>query len=209
MDAAENRRPLKTRSQPWAQALAKFLAARKVQPNHISQAGVVFAALGGVAFLATKHSVFFLLAAAACIQLRLVCNLMDGLVAIEGGLKSKLGDLYNEIPDRVADTILLVCAGRAAGHPQLGWACAALAVFTAYLRVFGGSLGQKQDFCGPMAKQQRMFFLTLGCILAVTNAIIGPAMHALSISLWIIVIGSAATSMRRIGRIAKARLAAP
>ena len=44
----------------------------------------------------------------------------------------------------------------------LGWAAAVLAVLTAYVRVLGGSLGLTQHFIGPMAKQHRMFTLTLG-----------------------------------------------
>ena len=203
---AENRRPLKTRSKPWAQALAKALAARKISPNQISSAGLGFAALGGACLLAAAHSALFFVAAAVCVQARLLCNLMDGLVAIEGGLKSNFGDLFNEIPDRIADDIFLVCAGRAAGGIELGWACALLAVFTAYVRVFGGSLGQKQDFRGPMAKQQRMFVLTLGCIGAAIDAMLGNHMPILTIALWIIAAGSALTSALRITRIGKATL---
>lgn len=209
MLTTENRRPLKTRSQPWAQALARFLAARRVQPNHISIGGMVFSVIGGVCLLWAACCPWLYLAAAACIQLRLLCNLMDGLVAVEGGLKSAYGDLFNEIPDRFADAVLLVCAGYAGGGIALGWACAVLAVFTAYLRVFGGSLGQKQDFCGPMAKQQRMFILTVGCIFAAAGVMMHFAMNPLPIALWIIAIGAAVTSARRIVRIGKATLSKP
>lgn len=204
----DNRRPLKTRSQPWAQALAGFLAARRVRPNSISIAGMIFAAIGGACLLATVHGALFFLAA-ACVQARLLCNLMDGLVAVEGGLKSNYGDLFNEIPDRFADTVFLVCAGDAAGKPWLGWSCALLAVFTAYLRVFGGALGQKQDFCGPMAKQQRMFVLTLACVFAAAHRLFSGAAYALDAGLWIIAIGSVATSARRILRIAQNTIAKP
>jgi len=210
MVVSENRRPLKSRSKPWAQALAKFLVSRKVKPNHISIAGVIFSVTGGgFLLLHAWGNAFLYLAVAACIQARLLCNLMDGLVAVEGGLKSNYGDLYNEIPDRIADAVLFICAGYAAGSATSGWICAVLAVFTAYLRVFGGSLGQKQDFCGPMAKQQRMFVLTLGCLFASVNFLIGGADHALLVMLWIIAAGSAATSVRRILRIAKRSLPSP
>jgi phosphatidylglycerophosphate synthase len=210
MTPTENRRPLKSRSKPWAKALAKLLVACKVQPNHISIAGIVFSVIGGALLLAhASGGMFLLLAVALCIQARLLCNLMDGLVAVEGGLKSNYGDLYNEIPDRIADAVLLVCAGYAAESGTTGWLCAVLAVFTAYLRVFGGSLGQKQDFCGPMAKQHRMFVLTLGCLFASLNFLIGGAHHALLVALWIIAAGTAATSVRRIMRIAKNTVATP
>ena len=50
--------------------------------------------------------VVFVVLAAGCIQLRLLCNLLDGLVALEGGRKGKAGDLFNEAPDRYADVVL-------------------------------------------------------------------------------------------------------
>ena len=206
MNPTENRRPLKTRSKPWARGFAKFLTERKVRPNHISAAGMGFAVAGGAFLLEAPYHTVYFLAAAACVQLRLLCNLMDGLVAIEGRLKSNYGDLFNEIPDRLADSIFLVCAGHAAGNIELGWGCAVLAVFTAYLRVFGGALGQKQDFCGPMAKQQRMFLLTLGCIGAAINAMMGAGMQILTITLWIIAAGAAVTSALRIARIGRRTL---
>ena len=38
-----------------------------------------------------------LVVAAGMIQLRLVCNLLDGMVAVEGGMKTKSGELYNDV----------------------------------------------------------------------------------------------------------------
>ena len=29
---------------------------------------------------------------------RLLCNLLDGMVAVEGGKRSKSGELYNDVP---------------------------------------------------------------------------------------------------------------
>jgi phosphatidylglycerophosphate synthase len=78
--------------------------------------------------------------------------MLDGMVAVEGGKKSLVGTLYNEIPDRVADSLFIVAAGYCADWPSLGWCGALLAALTAYIRVLGGSLGLAQDFRGPMAK---------------------------------------------------------
>ena len=72
-------------------ASAALLARRDVAPNTISCASVAFAALAGVAFLALRfapspyaQAALFLVAIGG-IQGRLVCNLLDGMVAIEGG----------------------------------------------------------------------------------------------------------------------------
>jgi len=163
-DTEPNRRPIAARGSAWARALAGMLGRSAVTPNEISVASVAFAA-AGAAFLAWWPTWAGLLLCAVCIQLRLICNLIDGMVAVEGGRQSPLGKLYNEFPDRVADSLLIVAAGYACGWPWLGWLGALLAALTAYVRVFGGALGFAQDFRGPLAKQQRMAVLTAGCVL--------------------------------------------
>ena len=50
--------------------------------------------------LRRERSRALLLLAAAGIQLRLLCNLLDGMLAVEEGFKSKTGDIYNDLPDR-------------------------------------------------------------------------------------------------------------
>ena len=159
-----NRRPLKSRSNVLIQAVARSAVRRGWTPNGISVASVVFALLGGLCLLVSPLGWGAILCAAG-IQLRLLCNVVDGLVAIEGGRKTSTGMLYNEVPDRVADIVLLVAAGYAVGAPALGWAAATAAVFTAYVRLLGGSLGQVQRFTGPLAKQHRMALLTGACLL--------------------------------------------
>ena len=55
-----------------------------------------------------------LVGAAVLIQFRLLCNLFDGMVAVEGGLGTPSGILFNDFPDRIADPLILICAGYAA-----------------------------------------------------------------------------------------------
>lgn len=200
MDAPA-RRPLSSRDTGWARFLSRFLADRRIRPNAISVWSVIFAILGGVAFLASKSNAFYLLGAAAGIQLRLLCNLMDGMVAIEGGMKSKTGDVYNDLPDRFADLFLIVPAGYAIPWPhgpELAWCAGALAVFTAYVRVLGGSFGFRQDFAGPMAKQQRMAILTISALVSIFEP---QTRYVLSGALAVIAAGSFWTILRRTSRI--------
>jgi phosphatidylglycerophosphate synthase len=138
------------------------------------------------------------------VQLRLVCNLLDGMVAIEGGMKTKSGALYNEFPDRIADSLLLVPLGYASGVPWLGWACALLAALTAYVRVFGGSVGLPQDFSGVMAKQRRMAALTIGLIAQSVEVILVGTHWSLLVAAAVIAAGSAMTCITRTLAIARA-----
>jgi phosphatidylglycerophosphate synthase len=191
-----NRRPIASRSTAWANAAAAFLVRTKVTPNQISGASIVCAAVGA-ALLMWKPNAIGLIGCAIAIQARLVCNLLDGMVAIEGGKKSAVGSLYNEFPDRIADSLLIVTLGYAIGWPALGWFGALAAALTAYIRVFGGSLGLPQDFRGPMAKQQRMAVLTAGCVVGALEWAWTGTRYALIAAAVVIAAGSVITCVTR------------
>lgn len=170
---------------------------------------IVFAAIAGGSlwrFGTEGGDWLFLVIAAVCIQLRLLCNMVDGLLAVEGGMKSSLGDLYNEIPDRIADALILIGAGYAvrslAYGEMLGWLAALVAMMTAYVRLLAGSLGAKQLFIGPMAKQHRMFVVTVACLAAAVEYAMRGTMLSLYYALILVVLGTAFTIVRRIVRLA-------
>ena len=204
MTETEDRRPLKSRSHAWVQDLAQTLVAKGITPNRVSMFGVGFAVLGFCFLWGAGRwpaGGIFLIPAAICVQGRLLCNLLDGMVAIEGGQKQKGGALFNELPDRIEDTLLLAGAGHAAGYIELGWICAVLAVFTAYIRAFGASLQQGQDFGGPFAKPQRMFVLTVGILIAFVEIFLPVKIYALVAALVVIAIGTFVTACLRVNRL--------
>ncbi|MEY4483868.1 MAG: hypothetical protein RL693_1320 [Verrucomicrobiota bacterium] len=213
-----SRRYLKTREKPWAGALAKQVCKLGISPNAISVVSI-FCSMFGAACLMTASLACCKVAAsllwfgaAAGIQLRLLCNLLDGMVAIEGGKKSAVGALYNEVPDRIADAFLLIAAGycndwvvKLWGIP-LGWLAAALAILTAYIRVLGGTLVGTQSFIGPMAKQHRMALLTLACLGSIAELWIrqdGKAEEVMRYALAVMVLGIIVTCWRRLALISR------
>lgn len=145
------------------------------------------------------------LAAAVFIQLRLLCNLFDGMVAIEGGLKTKSGELFNELPDRFSDAVILVGAGYAVPATEwlhgLGWLAAVLSIITAYVRTLGVSAGTSQHFIGPMAKPQRMALLTAVCVAMSGLVFVGTPVDLVHPALGIMSAGCMVTIMRRVRRI--------
>jgi phosphatidylglycerophosphate synthase len=205
------RRPLKTRQRAWAQALARVLTKAGIAPNAISLASLVFAAAAGVCLGWTARADGFIrqalfLATAACIQLRLLSNMLDGLVAIEGGRRTPSGEIFNDMPDRFADVVILVGAGHSIAAfswgRDLGWLAAVLAVMTAYIRLLGGSMGVPQYFLGPMAKPHRMALLTGACVVAVFEDYLGLRGQVIALALVIMVAGMLVTCARRTARIA-------
>ena len=171
------RRPLAVRGTKWANSLAKFLAHINLSPNKISILSVLFSILALICFTYASIYKYLLLFAALAIQLRLICNLLDGMVAIEYNKKSIYGNLYNDIPDRFADVFIIMGAGIYSFQSEsqhlttqliitLAWINSILAVMTAYIRVLGTSLCTPTNFSGIMAKPQRMALLTISSILA-------------------------------------------
>lgn len=192
----ENRRPIKARTTQWAKRITNYLLEYNITPNQISLLSILFSILGAISLIYFPYYLGFIFCA-VFIQLRLLCNLLDGMVAIEGGKKSSSGVIFNEFPDRVADSFLLIALGFASSHPNLGWLAALLAMGTAYIRVFAGSVNIQQPFIGPMAKQHRMALMTFACLLGQFELWLFNTTAIISLSLYIIIIGCIITCYRR------------
>jgi phosphatidylglycerophosphate synthase len=132
------------------------------------------------------------------------------MVAVESGKGSPVGELYNEVPDRVSDAATLIGLGYAAGgSPELGFLAAILAIFVAYVRAAVKVAGAPQDFSGPMAKPHRMFVVTVTALLcalvplSTSREWLGQEWGLPAISLALIVLGCALTVIRRLLRAAR------
>jgi phosphatidylglycerophosphate synthase len=210
MDELDNRRPLASRRTGWAATVTRRLAATSITPNQISIASMVFSALAGAAFWiagtaedATPRALLLFAAAALC-QARLLCNLFDGMVAIEAGKSAADGGFWNEFPDRVSDLLIFAGIGYGIGHPALGWAAVAMAILTAYVRELGRGCGLSADFSGPMAKQHRMAVATVAALASILEPLWSGRNELLLAALWLVALGSAVTVVRRSWRIVRA-----
>lgn len=214
MYQSTERRPLASRDLEITQRVAAWLVARQVSANAISLSSIGFAGVASICLLGTAWTdgfrvrVLFVLAA-VFVQARLLANLLDGMVAVGSGKASPVGELYNEVPDRVADALILIGAGFAAGGtPALGYVAALLAVFVAYLRALGGSVGAKALFVGPMAKPQRMATVTAASVYVACvparwpGGLASEAFGAVGVALALVSVGAALTAIRRLHRIA-------
>lgn len=211
-----DRRPIASREHKVWQRLAVFLAEHDASPNAISVWGMIVGIVAGALFAATGSApagwpqrVLFL-CGAVCIQLRLLANMLDGMVAVATQKASRMGELYNELPDRVSDVAIIIGAGYAAGGlPVLGYAAACVAVLTAYIRAVGKAAGASNLFVGPMAKPHRMFVLTVVAVL--TSALPTnwqpswgePRAGLITFGLALIILGGLLTIYRRLKLIVK------
>jgi phosphatidylglycerophosphate synthase len=201
-----DRRPLASRRWKVSERVANLLAASGATPNAISIAGMICGICAGILFAQTArsaHAGILWLAGALFVQLRLLANLYDGMVAVARGIASPVGELFNEIPDRVSDAATLIGFGYAAGSDRLlGFVATIFATFLAYLRAQGKVAGAQQEFCGPMAKQQRMAAVTIAAVAcAVQAAVRQPVWEIPKWTLWLIILGAIITVGRRLRRI--------
>lgn len=205
-----DRRPIKSRDTRWARRIAHRLATAGVSPNAISIFGMFAAIAAGVAFAMTGRveeaaQRALWIAGAVLVQVRLLCNLFDGMVAIERNVASPTGELYNEVPDRVSDTAVMIGLGYGSGgHVVYGYAAALVAVFVAYVRAMAKAAGAPNDFCGPMGKPHRMAFVTaLGVYMAFAPAAWRWNWGEARALLAVVVLGGVATAVRRLWRAAR------
>ena len=202
---AADRRPIAARDLALTHRVAAWFIARGASPDAISFGGMVAGLLAGLALAGTlwwpgAAWVFWLLAA-LLVQLRLLANLLDGMVAIGRRVASARGELWNEVPDRVSDTAVLLGLGVAAGSPAWGLAASLGSMSAAYIRAVGRAAGAPSDFRGPMAKQHRMALVTA---LAVWCAVTPFAWHA-PLPYWtlvVITVLATLTALRRLAGIA-------
>lgn len=202
----KNRRPIRSRTTAWANRATVWLKNKGVMPNTISLLSVFCAEIATVAFLLAFYygnywsSILCFIFAILGIQFRLICNLLDGMLADASGFKSSVGRIYSELPDRISDIVIFLGVGYGLWMFEwaiyLGWAVALLSVMTAYVRLLGAYCGLEHNFLGPMAKQQRMVVLIAGCAESIIIPFYGH--WILYICLWIIAVGSFITIIRRI-----------
>ena len=208
-DSSLNRRPCKARANLVLVAVAARLARARVRPNLISVTGIFSSvACAACLVMAPRAGAYtgavLLIAAATLLASRGLCNLLDGMVAIEGGMRTPTGAVFNELPERISDIVVLIAAGYSVTPlwgPEAGWSAAVFALLTAYVRVLGGALGRKQDFSGPMAKPQRVIVLIAACLFAAVQMAIYGSEAVLAVSLILIAAGGAVTVYSRARRL--------
>ena len=207
---SSDRRPIQSRNTRWAEMGTNGLVKLGISPNGISIVGMFAALIAGVLFYYTStttglpHRMLWFCGGLLC-QVRLLCNLFDGMVAIKRNIASPVGELFNEVPDRVSDAAILIGLGYSAGGGiALGFSAALVSVFVAYVRAMAKSTGAPNDFCGPMAKPQRMAVATMVALfMALAPVSWANSWSVAKVALMVVIIGGLVTAVRRLMRAGK------
>lgn len=91
---------------------------------------------------------------------RMALNALDGMMARELKMQSRLGAILNELSDPLSDALLFLPLARLAA-PAGVVAFAILAVLTEFSGVLNRALGGARTYHGPMGKSDRAFWIGL------------------------------------------------
>lgn len=179
---------------PLARQLMRF----GLSADAITAAGLVFAGFAGLGVWLGRNGNVWLLLVPAGVFLRTAANALDGMVATTTGTARPLGEVFNEVADRLGDVavFLPLTLVPAVSDGLVAVTIAAMLV-TSYLGVTVKAAGGKRIYDGLMAKPDRMFVLgaaaTIGLVFDETGV-------AFSWALWIILAGVLITFGMRVRR---------
>lgn len=153
---------MKPRFQALLRPAMRSLASAGVTPNALTLAALLGSiAVGvGVAFAGRQPLLFLLLP--AWLLARMALNALDGMMARELSMKTRLGAVLNEVGDVVSDVALYLPLGIA--YPRCLWPAIAFSL-GAMLTEFSGvlalalAIGSPRRYDGPMGKSDRAFLV--------------------------------------------------
>ena len=147
---------LKPRFQALLRPLAQRLLAAAITPNAVTLAALVLSLAMGAALALWPASVWTLAAVPFALLLRMALNALDGMMAREGGLASKLGLVLNETGDILADGAIYLPFALALGaHPLLVGGFVLLAAASEAAGLAGVATGAGRRYDGPLGKSDR------------------------------------------------------
>lgn len=178
---------LKPRFQGVLQPVLKRLRNWGFTPNSLTIIAFLLSlAMGCYSFYGERQIALFLVP--VFLLLRMALNALDGMMARQFNLQSKLGAVLNEMGDLLSDAVLY--------YPVLyvlfdmdpiwvGWF-----IFLSLLNEFAGLLGQalggERRYDGPMGKSDRALLIGVLCLLIGFGL---PTFYLLNTAVWMLIFG--------------------
>jgi CDP-diacylglycerol--glycerol-3-phosphate 3-phosphatidyltransferase len=156
----------KPRFQASLRPLTARLAAGGVTPNQVTVLAAVLSVATGVMLGCFARYRFVLLAMPLVLYVRMALNAIDGMLAREHAMKSRLGTILNELGDVVSDSALFLPLALVPGFsPWVVILIVILAITSEMAGVVAIQIGSSRRYDGPMGKSDRAFVLGFLCLL--------------------------------------------
>jgi phosphatidylglycerophosphate synthase len=186
---------IKPRFQALLRPLTNKLAAMGVSANQVTLAAAVLSlATGAAIYLGREHRQVLLLLPVV-LFVRMALNAIDGMLAREHNMKSRLGAILNELGDVFSDSALYLPLACVPGfRPVLVVLVVLLSAMAEMTGVVAVQVGASRRYDGPMGKSDRaLVFGALGLALGLGM----PAGWWLDLLLWAILVLLVLTVVKR------------
>ena len=155
---------------PGFQALlrpaCRALARAGVTANQVTVAAMLLSGLGGAAILWRPEAHWPLLALPAILFVRMALNAIDGMLAREHDMESRLGAILNELGDVAADAMLYLPLAAVPGiAPWLVAGLVMAGILVEMTGIVGMQIGASRRYDGPVGKSDRAFVFGLAAFL--------------------------------------------
>ncbi len=156
----------KPRFQAALRPMTARLAALGVTANQVTVLAALVSLTTGVILGCCAGYRFVLLFLPVVLLVRMALNAIDGMLAREHAMKSRLGAILNELGDVVSDAALYLPLALVPGFsPWLVTLIVILALMSEMAGVVSIQIGSSRRYDGPMGKSDRAFVFGFLCLL--------------------------------------------
>ncbi|ALA57505.1 CDP-alcohol phosphatidyltransferase family protein [Nitrospira moscoviensis] len=157
---------LKPAFQGLLRPLTVSLAARGVTANQITVAAFLLAAVTGLLIASRPAHLPMLGLIPVVLLFRMALNAIDGMLAREHHMKSRLGAVLNELGDVLADAVLYLPLALVPGlDPAIVVTFVLLGAIVEMTGVIAVQIGATRNYAGPMGKSDRAVLVGLATLL--------------------------------------------
>ena len=161
---------LKPKFQALLQPLLQRLRSWGVSPNLLTLLGILLSLAMGIYALYGDRTIALVLMPIVLL-LRMALNALDGMMARQYNLQSKMGALLNEVGDVVSDIVLYYPLYVLFAMDQIWIMCfLLLSVLNEFAGLLGQALGGARRYEGPMGKSDRALVVGILCLLFLFKA---------------------------------------
>ncbi|HKT34170.1 MAG TPA: CDP-alcohol phosphatidyltransferase family protein [Nitrospira sp.] len=157
---------LKPAFQHLLRPLTQRLAAASITPNQITLAALALSCVTGAVISWWPDRVSLLLLLPGVLFVRMALNAIDGMLAREHNMKSRLGTILNELGDVLSDAALYLPLALVPGVDKaLIVGFVVLGISAEMTGVVATQIGAPRIYAGPMGKSDRALLLGLIALL--------------------------------------------
>ena len=154
---------------------ANSLARLGITANQVTLSTIFLSIAAGTSLLYWPGNEKIFLLIPIVLLIRLTLNAVDGMLAREHAMKSRLGAILNEMGDVISDIALYIpFAFTGIFRPTVVWGVVILAILTEMAGLMAIQIGASRRYDGPMGKSDRAFvFSVIAILIAFNVSIVG------------------------------------